>query len=313
MFKVAVIGCGGIGNAHARSWKQVEGVELVGVVDLVEEKAKATAEKFGCAAFTDMAALPDGLDAVSVVVPPRGHYPIVKTMLQKGLHVYCEKPLTLDPAQGEELDKLAAAQGKQLSVGFKMRFEPIFQKAREVVGEIGEIRSIVTTKQQKFNDRPEGQWVKATGAMYELSIHDFDLISFITGLAPQKVLAAKLMHRRGWEKEDAFNAIVQYDNGAIANLQGLYCDQTTFCYRDLTITLLGEKGYIRIERPDRIVVHTDAFRVIDIPDALSVNTFAVELGLFKAACLGQGPNAQTAADAVRMTRLIEEIRTAGEA
>ena len=104
MFKVAVIGCGGIGNAHARSWKQVEGVELVGVVDLVEEKAKATAEKFGCAAFTDMAALPDGLDAVSVVVPPRGHYPIVKTMLQKGLHVYCEKPLTLDPAQGEELD-----------------------------------------------------------------------------------------------------------------------------------------------------------------------------------------------------------------
>lgn len=307
MFKVAVIGCGGIGNAHANSWKQVDGVELVGVVDLLEDKARQSAEKFGCGWFTDMNALPSDLDAVSVVTPPRGHYPVARAMLEKGLNVYCEKPLTLVPEQGEELDRLATAKGKVLSVGFKMRFEPIFIKAKELVEEVGPIRSIVTTKQQKFNDRPEGQWVKSTGAMYELSIHDFDLVSYITGLHPEKVLAAKLTHRRGWEKEDAFNAIVQYDNGAIANLQGMYCDDTTFCYRDLTITILGENGYMRIERPDRIVMHTSEYKVIDIPNA-SINTFVVELGLFKDACEGKGPNAQPAADAVRMTRLIEDIR-----
>ncbi len=311
MFKVGIVGCGGIGMAHARSWSAIPGVKIEAVADLNEGKAKAAGEFCKCPYFTDMNRLPDGLDAVSVVTPPGAHYPVVKAMLGRGFNVFSEKPLTLVPEQGEELDRLAKTKKLQLGVGFKFRFESVFNEAKKHLPEIGTLRSIVTTKLQAFNPRPEGAWVTRVGAMYELSIHDFDLLSFITGLYPEKVLAAKLEHRRGWEKEDGFTAMVAYGKGVTAMLQGMYCDSTTFCFRDLTITLLGEKGYLRIERPDRIVLHTDEFRVIEVKP-YEKSAFVLELEHFMSAVQGKCANTLRASDAVAMTKLIEEIRSAGE-
>lgn len=307
MFKVAIVGCGGIGMAHARSWSAIEGVKVAAVVDLNPEKAKAMAEVCGAEALGDIAQLPDDLDAVSVVTPPQAHYPVIKVLLNRGYNVFSEKPLTTDVAQGEELVKLAAEKKCQLGVGFKMRYEPINVKAKELLPEIGDLVSIVTTKEQMFNPRPGGEWVKRTGAMYELSIHDFDLVSFITGRFPQKVLSAQLNHKRGWEKEDSFAALVSYDGGVSGLLQGMYCDNTTFCFRDFTMTFLGEKGYMRVERPDRIIMHTDEYRVVEIGEAQK-SAFVQELEHFKDAVEGKCENTLKAADAVRMTKLIEDIR-----
>ena len=308
MFEVGIVGCGGIGMAHARSWSAIEGVKVAYAVDLDENKAKALAAICGAKVLTDIAGLPSTLDAVSVVTPPHVHYPVIKALLDRGFNVFSEKPLTTDVAQGEELVKLAAEKKAQLGVGFKMRYEPIFQKAKELLPEIGQLVSIVTTKEQMFNTRPGGEWVTRTGAMYELSIHDFDLISFISGLFPQKVLCARLGHKRNWEKEDSFQALVAYDEGITASLQGMYCDKTTFCFRDLTITFLGENGYMRVERPDRIVMHTDEYRLVEIPPA-EKSAFVLELEHFKDAVEGKCENTLKAADAVRMTKLIEEIRS----
>ena len=308
MFKVGIVGCGGIGMAHARSWSAIEGVKVAFAVDLDESKAKTLAEICGAEVLTDMAKLPDGLDAVSVVTPPHAHYPVIKALLNREINVFSEKPLTTDVAQGEELASLASEKQVQLGVGFKMRYEPIFQKAKELLPEIGQLVSIVTTKEQKFNTRPGGEWVTRTGAMYELSIHDFDLISFISGMFPQKVLCARLGHKRGWEKEDSFTALVDYGEGVTASLQGTYCDDTTFCFRDLTITFLGENGYMRVERPDRIVLHTHDYRVVEI-GAAEKSAFVLELEHFKNAVEGKCENTLKASAAVRMTRLIEEIRS----
>ncbi len=313
MFKVAIIGCGGIGNAHKNSWLQIPGVEIVAVCDLIEEKAKAMQESIGgsCKALTDMSQLPDDLDAVSVVTPPYAHYGVVKAMLQRGINVFCEKPLTMVPEQCRELDTLAKAKGVQLAVGFKMRYEPIFIEAKKYAPLVGKLQSIVTTKLQAFNPRPDGAWVTKTGAMYELSIHDFDLITYITGLKYQKVRYAEIKHRFGWEKDDGFNLVVSYENDVTAQLQGLYAVSSTFCYRDLTITLLGDKGYVRIERPDRIIIHTDRYEVIDIP-AAEKSAFVCELEHFKGACEGKWQNTLTAEDAGRVTAMIEEARSLGE-
>lgn len=310
MFKVGIVGCGGIGMAHARSWSAIEGVKVAYAVDLDEAKAKAMSEICGAEVLTDMAKLPTDLDAVSVVTPPHAHYPVIKALLNRGFNVFSEKPLTTDVAQGEELVRLANEKKVLLGVGFKMRYEPIFRKAKELLDEVGPLVSIVTTKEQEFNPRPGGEWVKRTGAMYELSIHDFDLISYITGKFPQKVLGARLGHKRGWEKEDSFTALVDYGEGITANLQGMYCDHTTFCFRDLTITFLGENGYMRVERPDRIIMHTNEYRVEEIPEAQK-SAFVLELENFKDAIEGRCENTLKAADAVRMTKLIEDIRKFG--
>lgn len=313
MFKVAIIGCGGIGNAHKNAWLSIPGVQIVGVCDLLEEKAKAMAETVGegCKVYTDMNLLPDDLDAVSVVTPPFAHFGVVKAMLERGFHVFCEKPLTMDPEQCKLLTELAKKQNKQLAVGFKMRFEPIFNEAKKYVGEVGKIHSIVTTKLQAFNPRPDGAWVTRTGAMYELSIHDFDLITYITGLKYQNVEYASIDHRFGWEKDDGFNLVVNYENGVKAQLQGLYAVSSTFCYRDLTITILGDKGYIRIERPDRIIIHTDHYEVVEVGNA-EKSAFVCELEHFKGACEGKWANTLTGEDATRVTAMIEEARALGE-
>ncbi|MBE6372767.1 MAG: Gfo/Idh/MocA family oxidoreductase [Lentisphaerae bacterium] len=308
MFKVGIVGCGGIGGTHARSWSAIEGVKVAYACDLDESKAKNVAGLCGAEVITDMAKLPDDLDAVSVVTPPHAHYPVIKALLNRGFNVFSEKPLTTDVAQGEELVRLANEKKVLLGVGFKMRYEPIFRRAKELLPEIGQLVSIVTTKEQAFNPRPGGEWVKRTGAMYELSIHDFDLISFISGKFPQKVLCARLGHKRGWEKEDSFHALVDYGEGITANLQGLYCDHTTFCFRDLTITFLGENGYMRVERPDRIIMHSNEYRVEEIGEAQK-SAFVMELEHFKDAVEGKCENTLKADDAVRMTKLIEEIRS----
>ena len=308
MFKVGIVGCGGIGMAHARSWSAVDGVKVAAAVDLDPAKAKALADVCGAEPLTDIAQLPSDLDAVSVVTPPQAHYPVIKSLLERGFNVFSEKPLTTDVAQGEELVKLAEEKKRLLGVGFKMRYEPINVKAKELLPEIGDLVSIVTTKEQMFNPRPGGEWVKRTGAMYELSIHDFDLVSYITGRFPQKVLSAQLNHNRGWEKEDSFAALVSYDGGVSGLLQGMYCDNTTFCFRDFTMTFLGENGYMRVERPDRIVMHTDEYRVVEIGNA-EKSAFVMELEHFRDAVLGRTENTLRASDAVRMTRLIEDIRS----
>ena len=309
MFRTAVVGCGGIGGAHAAAWSRIPEAQLAFVVDRIPEKAQALAEKYGCRWLTDAADLPADIDCVSVATPPKAHYPVTKALLTAGFNVFCEKPLTLDVERGKELEALAGQKGLQLGVGFKMRYEPIFEKAAQLLPQVGPLISIVTTKCQEFHDRPEGQWVKDTGAMYELSIHDFDLISYITGLEPEKVRHAKLGHRWGWQAEDSFSVTAAYTGGVIANLQGLYCTKTVFQFRDLTITFLGENGYMRVERPDRIVLHTDRFEVVEIP-ADSRSTFDIELTHFMRCIQGTEPNPIPASAAIRATGLIEAARAA---
>ena len=116
-FKVAVVGCGTIGNAHCAAWSRLENVELVAVCDLAKEKADAFAEKYNCQAVYSIDDLPV-VDVVSVVTPPFAHFAVVKSILEKGISVFCEKPLTMNVAEGEELVALAKAKGLQLGVGF---------------------------------------------------------------------------------------------------------------------------------------------------------------------------------------------------
>lgn len=308
MFKVGIVGCGGIGKAHARSWASIPGVQVVAVCDLKEEMAKSCAELCGAQAITDIKDLPKDLDGVSVVTPPRAHYPVVKALLEAGYNVFSEKPLTTDVASGMELDALAKKMGKVLAVGFKMRYEPIFIEAKKHLPEIGKLVSITSTKSQAFNDRPEGQWVKKVGAMYELSIHDFDLVSYITGKLPKEVLFSRCEHRFGWEMEDSFNAMVNYGDGVTALLQGMYAVKETFCFKDLTFTFLGDNGYMRVERPDRIIIHTDEYKVIEVP-AAEKSAFVCELEHFRDAVEGKCQNTLTAESAIAMTRMIEDIRS----
>jgi len=280
--KVAVVGCGGIGMAHARAYGQIEAAELAFMVDKNEALAKEKAGEVGCAPLCDIANIPDDVQCVSVATPPSVHYPLVKALLEKGHHVFSEKPLTMDIDKAAELVRLAARCNRCLGVGFKMRHEPIFVKAKALVERVGRIQLISTFKQQPYRPREGWDWVPEVGAMYELSVHDFDLVHAICGVAPRAVLSARLDHSYGWPRENAFAITVEYDNGAIGSLCGMYAKEGKWTGRDFTLTILGEHGYLQVERNDRIVFHGEEVEIFPKPEDVP-NTFALELSDFLAA------------------------------
>jgi predicted dehydrogenase len=203
-----------------------------------------------------------------------------------------------------ELDELAKKNNCILMVGFKMRYEPVFKKAKELLPQIGQLFSVSSVKQQPYKSRPENNWFPKVGAMFELSVHDFDLIHWIAGIRPQEVLCSKLSHRLGWEKEDAFNLTVQYTDGVVGLLQGMYALENKFMYRDFCATFMGEKGYLRIERPDRVILHAEEYAVHEV-DPKEANAFSEELKHFRNVILGEEENTLTAEAGMDATFIAE--------
>ncbi|NOZ21154.1 MAG: Gfo/Idh/MocA family oxidoreductase [Planctomycetes bacterium] len=277
--KVAIVGCGGIGMAHARAYQQIPEAELVCVVDKNLPLAERRAAEIGCQALGDIGEIPDDVECVSVVTPPSTHQAIVQCLFEKGHHVFCEKPITMDIDQARDLIRIAQVQDRRLGVGFKMRHEPIFVKAKELVPNVGPIHLIATFKQQPYRPREGWDWVPEVGAMYELSVHDFDLVHSICGVVPRRICAARLDYSYGWPRENAFAITVEYDNGAVGSLSGMYAREGEWTGRDFALTVLGEKGYMQVERNDRIILHTDRVQVIEKPKE-APNTFAIELAEF---------------------------------
>lgn len=307
--KVAIVGCGGIGRAHALAYSQLDGVEVAFAVDRDPGRAEALATEVGAEPLTDLGLLPGDVRVVSVATDPASHGPLATECLRRGFAVFCEKPLGMAAAEARRLVELAREVGQPLSVGFKMRYEPVFAKARELVGEVGKIVQIATTKVQPFAHRGAGEWRDRVGAMFELSVHDFDLISFVTGLWPMKVQAATLSHRLGWEREDGFTALVEYEGGAQGVLSGCYTLESKWLASDFCLTVTGEKGYMRVLRGDRIVMHTDTYEAIEVE--APGNTFVAELGEFVAA-VQDGKEPPIAAEAgYWSTALIDAIWAAG--
>ena len=309
MLRAAVVGLGPIGTTHATCLEQLEDVELACVVDADENRLRARQVGLGAAALAHVAALPDDVDLVTVAVPPAAHYHLVERLLERDLHVFCEKPLTLKLAEAEALAQLAQRRGRLLGVGFKMRYEPWFAKARELIDRIGPPYQVITTKVQAFHGK---DWVTTTGAMQELSSHDFDLIHHIAGVRPRRMLSAQLSHRRGWEAEDGFALLVEYDSGMLGSLNGWYCDRFAWDGRDNTMRFIGPEGYLSIDRFERVVVHTDGEEVFHFDGA--PNTFLLELQAFVRAIETGSADYPDAAAGIDSLWVVEEAyRTAAPA
>lgn len=305
MLKIAVVGCGGIGLTHIRTLKEFEDVNVSHCVDLDMERARKGAELCDAIPLISIDEIPNDLEGVSIATQPVAHYKIAKDLLERGFNVFCEKPLTMGTETCRELDGLAKKNNCILMVGFKMRYEPVFKKAKELLPQIGKLFSVSSVKQQPYIARPENNWFPKVGAMFELSVHDFDLIHWIAGIRPEEVLYSKLSHRFGWEKEDGFNVTVRYSDGVTGMLQGMYALENKFMYRDFCATFMGEKGYLRIERPDRVVLHADEYTVHEV-DPKGANAFAEELKHFCNVIQGEEENALTAEAGMDATFIAEK-------
>jgi predicted dehydrogenase len=226
---VGVVGVGNIGSIHAEVYKNNPKVELVAVCDIIKEKADAAAQKFGGKAFysvQDMLASGIKLDACSVAT--RGeengsdHYQPTIELLNAGIPVLGEKPISNVVEEGEEMVALAKSKGVPYAINLNHRFTPAAKRAKEWIesGRLGHLHTI--NMRMWINNTVEtSPWFH----MRALHPHSFDVMRYFCG--DVKSVAAFMNHgqtKDGKTRVTFSNAqvILQFENGVVGNLIGSY-------------------------------------------------------------------------------------------
>jgi predicted dehydrogenase/nucleoside-diphosphate-sugar epimerase len=142
---VGFVGAGAIAEHHAKALRGLPHVELVGVTDLQEERARALAERFGTRSYPSLRALRDaGAEVIHVLTPPDSHAEVAGTALELGCHVLVEKPLATSVDDCRRIQALAEAKGLVASVNHSLLFDPQIVRALQLVrsGKLGQVVSV---------------------------------------------------------------------------------------------------------------------------------------------------------------------------
>jgi predicted dehydrogenase len=130
--RVALVGLGGIAAEHLTKLNRQEGVEVVGICDLSPSLVEAVGERWGVGpGFTDYAEMLAGAkpDVVHVLTPPHTHRELVLDALDRGAHVFVEKPISVDLAEYEKMRDAARARGLRLVENYNYRFMDVAERA----------------------------------------------------------------------------------------------------------------------------------------------------------------------------------------
>lgn len=208
VLRAAVVGVGHLGRYHAEKYAAHPEVTLTAVVDRDEARARAVGEALGVPPLTDCRALAGKVDCASVAVPTPSHYRVARDLLESGIDVLVEKPLTTSVDEGKALLELAVRGGRVLQVGHLERFNPAI---RALGGRVTEPRFIECQRLAQFGERGID-----VDVVLDLMIHDLDLILTMVASPVRAVEAVGVPVLT--PSVDIANARLRFANGCIANL-----------------------------------------------------------------------------------------------
>ena len=206
--RTAVVGTGYFGRFHANHYTKNPRAELVAVVDTDEARARAIAEEFGVEPVTDHRDILDRVDAVSVAVPTPGHAAIARDVIEAGLHVLIEKPITDTVESATAITELAEARGVVLQVGHIERFSAAYRRLADIIS--GPLYF------ESYRIAPWKERGVEVDVVLDLMIHDIDMIIGLVGSPVSKVdaVGTPVLGRR----IDLANARITFESGCIANV-----------------------------------------------------------------------------------------------
>ena len=206
--RVAVIGVGSMGQAHARVYSGLPGAQLVAVCDLDEKRRLEVAEKHSVEAVEDYRDLEGKVDAVSIAVPTVAHAETASFFLERGVSAIVEKPMALNSTQAAALVEAADTSGATLMVGHIERFNPAFMAMRE--------HSLHPLFIECDRISPFKFRSADVGVVFDLMIHDIDIILSLAQSPLERVDACGVSVIG--EPEDICNARFVFENGCVANV-----------------------------------------------------------------------------------------------
>jgi UDP-N-acetylglucosamine 3-dehydrogenase len=235
---VGVVGAGSMGMNHLRVLSDFneKQVRLVAVAEASESVLQRAISRFHIPGYTNYRQMVDAthLDLVAVVVPTNLHFEVASYLLEQGIHVLIEKPMTSTVEEASTLIQLARTRGVRIAVGHIERFNPaiIELKRRMMNGEPGNLFQLHARRLGPFPPR-----IRDVGVILDLATHDVDIMRYLTNSEVGQVYA-ETQRRIHTTHEDLLLGVLHFANGVIGVLDVNWLTPTKI--RELTIT--GEKG-----------------------------------------------------------------------
>ncbi|MBN1591834.1 MAG: Gfo/Idh/MocA family oxidoreductase [Candidatus Coatesbacteria bacterium] len=216
MIRIAVIGCGSWGKNYVRSFGSLDGVKLVGLSDLSEQKLSGLEKRYPDAVVTtdykDLLKIED-LDAVCIATEAVNHYTVARDALAAGKDVLVEKPLATRTDECDELVSLAASKDRILMVGHVFLYNKAVSVLKGYIDEgvLGKIYYIHATRTNL------GPIRKDVNAIWDLAPHDISTVSYLVGSQPITVSASGSSYLSDGIQDMAFFSM-KYPDDVVANI-----------------------------------------------------------------------------------------------
>lgn len=208
MLKAGVLGAGHLGKIHLRLLAESDQYELVGFYDEDAINAKKVADEFGYTPYDNINKLLDEVDVIDIVTPTLSHYECAVKAIEKGKHVFIEKPITNTLDEAQKLIALASQHQVKGQVGHVERFNPAFLSVKD---QLQDPMFIETHRLAEFN--PRGTDVPV---VLDLMIHDIDVVLSVVNSPVKKVSSSGVSVIS--QSPDIANARIEFENGCVANL-----------------------------------------------------------------------------------------------
>lgn len=275
MLKVGIVGVGQFGQNHARILSSSSFCEFVGLYDKNAKRAKEIGDKLSVKIFPDFDSLLLECEALIIVVTTISHFDLAKQALERGIHVFIEKPITSELWQAEELIKCAEEKKLKIQVGHIERFNPVIT---EIEDKINDPIFVECHRIAPFT--PRGSDVPV---VLELMIHDID---FVLAFVKSRVSDIKASGASVMTKSiDIANARIEFENGAVANITASRVSlkrsrKLRFFQKDsyFSIDFMSKKvSYVKKSKslykvmPKILLGNYDNIKTEDVVDILEVN------------------------------------------
>ena len=250
MLNIGLLGCGRIGQVHARSIGQIDGARVCAVADAFAEPANMLAEKTGASVMdADTLIASADVDAVVIGTPTDTHYDLIHQAARAGKAIFCEKPVDMSADRIRDCIKVVEAAGVPFLTAFNRRFDPSFSdiQSRVAAGEIGEVE-IVTILSRDPSPPPISYIENSGGLFRDMMIHDLDMARFLLGEEPISVYAvgSALVDPEIGKAGDVDTAAVILTTASGKICQISNSRRASYGY-DQRIEVHGQKGMLRAE------------------------------------------------------------------
>lgn len=292
MKKLAMIGCGGIGEYHLGHFLKYDDVELAGFCDLIPERAEAFVQKSGGGrAFTDWREMYDAIqpDMVFLCIPPYAHGEIEFETIRRGIPMFVEKPVALDLDLARRIRDEVEKANLITAVGFQCRYSNIVDETQAFVKR----HAIPFVNCFRMGGVPGVDWWKVKslsgGQIVEQTVHNYDMIRYILG-EPTEVFTMGMRgfvkDIPGYDTDDLSTTTIRFASGALGTVStgcfatgGQCCDNAiTFCAPDARLNhyiidkvqIYGETPADGADSDSQLVVKGDGAMRADGGEAVTI-------------------------------------------